>query len=67
MIIGKKIVLGIAVAAVAIPSFAQTSSYGSGNSTYFSDGTSAYRSGNSTYFSDGTSAYRSGNGTYYSR
>ena len=67
MIIGKKIVLGVAAAALTTSvAMAQTSAYSSGSSAYYSDGTSAYTSGNSAYHSDGTSAYKSGNSTYYS-
>ena len=52
MHVGKKIALGLTVAAISVSAVA---------------GGTAYRYGNGTYYSDGTSAQRYGYGTYYSR
>ena len=41
-------------------------SYQSGDTTYFSNGTSSRRSGDNIYHSDGTSSMRSGNYIYHS-
>ena len=66
MHIGKKIAIGLTIAAISGAVVAGTATK-YGNSTYYSDGGSATDYGNSTYYSDGTSATDYGNSRYYSR
>ena len=53
MLIGKKIAVGLTIAAISSSVIAGTAqTYG--NITYYSDGTSLQRYGNQSYYSDGT-------------